>query len=80
VTTIQAQLPESLAAEATVAGLFEPEAFESLVRSALRSRAMASLLAATAQMAAQPGAPQSPEQIAAEVKAERRRVAGTAPR
>ena len=73
-TTVQIELPDSLAKEARQAGLLEPEAIKSLLRQAVRQRALGALgelKEAMERMAAVKGPAMTPEEIQEENKAAR---------
>lgn len=70
-TTIEIELPDSLAREAKAAGLLAPAAAERMVREAIRRRALAELREAMDRMAAVEGAMMTPEEIQAEIRAAR---------
>ena len=78
-TTLEIELPESLAKEAQAAGLLAPEALGRLVREALQARRAERLVEARAKLAAQPLSPMTSEEIQAEIDAYRadvRRASG----
>jgi hypothetical protein len=78
--TVQITLPDALAQEATKAGLLAPEKIESMLREGLRAERIERMKAARAAMAAEPLAPMTPEEISAEIDADRieqRRTAGS---
>lgn len=68
---IKLSLPESLAAEAARLGLLEPDALQTLLRSAVRERRIAQLVEARKRIAASDLAPLTMEEIQAEVAADR---------
>ncbi len=70
-TTLEINLPDSLAKEAREAGLLTPEAIERLVREAIRQRALGELKQAMDRMAAVEGPVMTPEEIQEEIKAAR---------
>jgi len=70
-TTIEIELPDSLAMEARAAGLLAPEAAEQMVREAIRRRALVELREAMDRMAAVEGAMMTPDEIQAEINAAR---------
>lgn len=70
-TTVEIKLPDSLAREATAAGLLTPEAIEQMVREAIRKRALGELKQAMDRMAAVEGPVLTPEEIQEEIKAAR---------
>ena len=70
-TTVEINLPDSLAKEAKEAGLFAPEAIEQMVREAIRQRALGELKQAMDRMAAVEGPVMTPEEIQEEIKAAR---------
>ena len=70
-TTVQISLPDALAQEATQAGLLAPEKIESLLRQRLRAERIERLQVARAKLAAEPIAPMTPDEIAAEIAAYR---------
>jgi hypothetical protein len=79
-TTVQITLPDALAREAANAGLLAPEKIERILRERLRAERIERLQAARAKLAAEPPAPMTPEEIAAEIeayRAEQRRAAGS---
>lgn len=78
-TTLEVDLPESLAKEARAAGLLAPEALGRLLREALRAKRAQRLAAVREKLAAQPLPPMTPEEIQAEIDAYRaqlRRASG----
>jgi hypothetical protein len=79
-TTIQIELPDALAKEATSAGLFNPEAIEQILRARLKEQQIERLIKARASLAANPLPEMSPAEINAEIQAyrsEQRRAAGS---
>lgn len=79
-TTVQITLPDALAEEATRAGLLASEKIERLLRERLRLERIERLKEVRAVLAAEPLAPMTPEEIAAEIEAyrcEQRRAAGS---
>lgn len=70
-TTLEINLPDSLAKEAKKAGLLTPEAIEQMVREAIRQRALGELKQAMDRMAAVDGPIMTPEEIQEEIKAAR---------
>lgn len=70
-TTLEINLPDSLAQEAKKAGLLTPEAIEQMVREAIRQRALGELKQAMDRMAAVDGPIMTPEEIQEEIKAAR---------
>lgn len=79
-TTLEINLPDSLAREAKAAGLLAPEAIERLLRDAVRQRAVEELVADADRLAAVDLPPMTTEEVQAEIdalRAERRaRLAG----
>jgi len=76
-TTLEINLPDSLAKEAKAAGLLAPEAIEKLIAEALRRRAFDELLSVADRIEAEGVPPMSMEEINAEIeayRAERRRA------
>lgn len=76
-TTVQINLPDSLAQEATQAGLLTPEKIESLLRQRLRAERIQGLRAARATLADAPLPPVTSTEIQAEItayRAEQRRA------
>ncbi len=73
-TTVQIELPDSLAKEATHLGLLEPKALQALVREAVRQRRVNRLFQAMDQLAAANIPPMSMEEIQAEVDAVRAEI------
>jgi len=74
-TTVQIELPEELAKEAKAAGLLVPEALETMLREAMRKRAVDRLFHAMDRMAQTDVPPMTEAEIQAEidaVRAERR--------
>lgn len=70
-TTLEINLPDSLARKAEEAGLLTSEAIEKLVREAIRRRALGELKEAMKRMAAVEGPVMTPEEIQQEIKAAR---------
>jgi hypothetical protein len=70
-TTVQITLPDALAREAASAGLLSPESIERILRERLRADRIARMSAARAELAANPPAPMTPEEIDAEIAAYR---------
>jgi len=70
-TTLEINLPDSLAKEAKKAGLLTPEAIEQMVRKAIRQRALGELKQAMDRMAAVEGPVMTPEEIQEEIRAAR---------
>ena len=68
---VKLNLPESLAKEAQRAGLLTPEAIETMLREAVRSRRIARLVEARRNIAAADVAPLTMEEIQAEIEADR---------
>lgn len=82
-TTVTIELPESIAQQASQAGLLDSRRIETLLRAALRERAALGLRSALTQMDAVPVPQLTAAEIATEVKAARaayRTMAGDAPR
>jgi len=78
-TTLEINLPDSLAKEAKEAGLLTPQAVETMLRERLRARRIGELRDAVKQMVSAGGTPMTMEEIEAEIQAyrkERRRAAG----
>jgi len=78
-TTLEINLPDSLAREAKEAGLLTPQAVETMLRERLRDQHIGELCDAVRQMVAAGGTPMTMEEIEAEVQAyrqERRRASG----
>ena len=74
-TTLTIDLPDNLAKEAREAGLLDPEAIETLLRKAVRQKAVDELFDAMDRMAAvDEPAIMSPEEIQNEIDAYRRDV------
>lgn len=76
-TTVQITLPDSLAQEATQAGLLTPEKIEALLRQRLRAERIEGLQAARATLAKNPLPPMTMDEIQAEIaayRAEQRRA------
>ena len=79
-TTVQITLPDSLAQEATRAGLLAPEKIERILRERLLADRIERMKAARAALAVEPQAPMTPEEFSAEIEAyrsEQRRAAGS---
>ena len=79
-TTFQITLPDALAQEAASAGLLVPEKLERILRERLRVERIERMKAARANLAAEPLAPMTPEEISDEIRAyrtEQRRAAGS---
>ena len=79
-TTVQITLPDSLAQEATRAGLLAPEKIERILRERLLADRIERMKAARAALAVEPLAPMTPEELSAEIEAyrsEQRRAAGS---
>ena len=72
-TTVQITLPDTLAEEATQAGLLAPEKIERILRERLREERIDRMKAARAALAAAPLAPMTPLEISAEIDAYRNR-------
>lgn len=68
---VKVDLPESLAKEAQQAGLLTPQAIETMLREAVRSRRIARLVEARRNIAAAGVAPLTMEEIQAEIEADR---------
>lgn len=81
-TTVEINLPDSLAKEAQAAGLLAPEAITRLIEEAVKREAGKRLLDAMQRLRAANVPPLTEEEIAAEVKAMRaaRKAAGEAGR
>ena len=81
-TTLQVklELPDPLAKEAATMGLLEPQAFQALLREAVRDRGIARLAEARRKIAAVGIPPMTMEEIQAEIEADRaeRRTNNTA--
>jgi hypothetical protein len=78
-TTVQIELPDTLADEARQAGLHSPDAIETMLRQRLRAQHVAELREAVDKLAGAGGAPMTAEEIQAEIEAyrqERRRTPG----
>ncbi|MEX0746310.1 MAG: hypothetical protein WD118_11965 [Phycisphaeraceae bacterium] len=78
-TTLEINLPDSLAKEAGQAGLLTPQALETMLRERLRAQRIGELRDAVKQMVSAGGAPMTLEEIEAEIQAyrkERRRASG----
>ena len=73
-TTLEIDLPESLAKEAQAAGLFAPEELGRLIREAIRAKRAGRLADARSMLAADPIPPMTPEEIQAEIDAYRAQV------
>lgn len=79
-TTVQINLPDALAQEATKAGLLAPEKIEHMLRERLRAERIERMRTARATLAADPLPPMTPEEISAEIEAYRtgqQRAAGS---
>ncbi len=79
-TTLEINLPDSLAREAKEAGLLTPQAVETMLRERLRAQRIGELRDAVRQMVAAGDAPLTMEEIESEIQAyreERRRAAGS---
>ena len=79
-TTLEINLPDSLAREAKEAGLLTPQAVETMLRERLRTQRIGELRDAVRQMVAAGDAPLTMEEIESEIQAyreERRRAAGS---
>ena len=70
-TTLQIDLPDSLATEAQQAGLLNSETIGALLREAMRERRIAQLVEARKRIAASGLPPLTMEEIQAEVAADR---------
>lgn len=70
-TTLEITLPDSLAREAKEAGLLAPEAIETMLREAVRSRRIARLIEARRNIATAGVPPLTMEEIQAEIEADR---------
>ena len=70
-TELRLKLPDTLAEEASKAGLLKPKAIEKLLREEIRRRAVNELFGAMDRMAAVEGPPMSEEEIQAEIDAVR---------
>ena len=70
-TTLEINLPDSLAAEAKAAGLLTPEAISLLIAQALRRKSFDTLLSVAERVEAAAVPPMTPEEINAEIKAYR---------
>lgn len=70
-TTVQIELPDGLVNEARAAGLLTSEALQRLLSDALKRQTAASLLGMADQLAATGLPAMSPEDIHAEIKAQR---------
>lgn len=78
-TTLEINLPDSLAKEAEQAGLLSSEAIEQLIADALRTRAFDEFLSVAERVEAAGNPPMTMEEIEAEIQAyrqERRRSGG----
>lgn len=78
-TTLEINLPDSLAKEAKEAGLLTPQAVETMLRERLRAQHIGELRDAVKQMIDAGGDPMTMEEIDAELQAyrkERRHAAG----
>lgn len=73
-TTLEIDLPESLAKEAQAAGLLAPEELGRLVREALRAKRAERLAGVRGMLAAEPLPPMTREEIQAEIDAYRAQV------
>ena len=62
-TSITLELPDELASQAAMAGLFDARHFERLVRASLRGKAKADLQAAWQKLAVDPIAPLSDAEL-----------------
>lgn len=69
--TIPITLPDQLAQEASQVGLLAPEKIEALLRQRLRAERIARMQTARAKLAAEPLAPMTSEELAAEIAAYR---------
>ncbi len=70
-TTLEINLPDSLAKEAKEAGLLTPQAVETMLREAVRSRRIARLVEARRNIATAGVAPLTMEEIQTEIEADR---------
>lgn len=70
-TTLEINLPDSLAKEAKEAGLLTSQALETMLREAVRSRRIARLVEARRNIAAAGVAPLTMEEIQTEIEADR---------
>lgn len=70
-TTLEINLPDSLAKEAKEVGLLTPAAIEQIVREAIRKRALGELKQAMERMAEVEGPVMTPEEIQTEIRAAR---------
>ena len=70
-TVVQIELPDSLAREATQAGLLTAEVIEKLLREAIRRQALDELNSAMDRMTAVEGAAMTPAEIQEEINAAR---------
>ena len=80
--TVQITLPDALAQEAMTAGLLAPERLERLLRDRLRADRIERMQAVRGQLAAEPLAPMTTDEISAEISAhrsEQRRACDPAP-
>lgn len=78
-TTIQIELPDPLAREASAAGLLTPTKLEQILREQLREQRIAGLDAIRATLDADPLPPMTPGEIQAEIdawRADQRSAAG----
>lgn len=78
-TTVEIELPDSLAKEARDAGLLTSQAIEQMVRERLRMQRVAELRQAVDQMTSSSDTPLTMDEIETELRAyrdERRRAAG----
>jgi hypothetical protein len=71
---VEIELPDTLAMQAKMAGLLEPDALERMVREALLARRVEGLVQARDALMANPLPPMTPEEIQAEVDAYRAEV------
>jgi hypothetical protein len=70
-TTLEINLPDSLAREAKEAGLLTPQAVETMLRERLRAQRIGELRDAVRQMVAAGDAPLTMEEIESEIQAYR---------
>ena len=70
-TTLEINLPDSLAREAKEAGLLTPQAVETMLRERLRAQRIGELRDAVRQMVAAGNAPLTMEEIESEIQAYR---------
>jgi len=77
---VKLELPDPLAKEAATIGLLEPQAFQALLREAVRDRGIARLAEARRKIAEAGIPPMTMEEIQAEIEADRaeRRTNNTA--